>query len=284
MKKTCAILLVLVLCGLLAAPAFAEGGTYTLLLLGVDGYGDSVEGRSDTMVLAQLNPTDRSVRLVSFLRDLYVQLPGKGMNRLNAAYVYGGGELVCRTLENSFGVSIDGYAAVNFTHMAALVDALGGVTVDVSENERTQLNSILRYYNQKQGLAENDGTLRSAGEQTLTGKQALSYCRIRKTDDDFHRTERQRKVLFGALEQLRALGLPQLLRLASEALSLVETNVSLWDTLGLAPMLASPDGLTLEQMQVPLAGAYTDEVKNGMMVLVPSLRKNKNAIAAFLQE
>ena len=181
----------------------ADATRFRLLLIGTDAYDPDDAGRSDTMVLLQVQPATGEIRLVSFLRDLYVAVPGHGHTRLNAAYVYGGASLLLRTLKQSFGVTADRTLAVNFSRMAELIDRIGGVTVEVSEKERRQLNSILKYYNTQVGDPRGDQLLGASGSQTLTGKQALCYSRIRKMDSDFARTGRQRKVLEAIFARVR---------------------------------------------------------------------------------
>ena len=168
---------------------------FRLLLIGTDAYTLKDAGRSDTMVLVQVDTSTCEVKLVSFLRDLFVQIPEHGKTRLNAAYVYGGESLLRQTLADRFGVTADRSLAVNFSVMVDLIDQIGGVQVEVSERERKQLNSILKFYNTKNKFPQRDELLEQSGLQTLTGKQALCYSRIRKIDSDFMRTSRQRKVL-----------------------------------------------------------------------------------------
>ena len=263
-------------------PLADESGAFTLLLIGTDNYEPDTTGRSDAMILVQVR--DDSIKLISFLRDLYVKIPGHGRTRLNAAYVYGGAELLKQTLAENFGVSVDRTLAVNFSLMVELIDQLGGVTVDVSTSERKQLNAILKYYNKQNGVPQSDGLLEQAGSQTLTGKQALSFSRIRKIDDDFHRTGRQRVVIEAIFNRLRELDTFSLAALLTANIGNVTTDVTIADALALVPVLLHLNDVSLEGMSVPVAGGYTDETRNGMMVLVPNLAKSRAAIEAFLGE
>lgn len=125
--------------------------TYNLLLIGTDSYSENARGRSDTTVLVQLDTESKTIKMISFLRDMYVKIPGRGSNRINASYAKGGASLLEKTLEQNFGVTVDAYVAVNFDRLVNVIDAIGGVEVDVSEAERVQVNSILRFYNTKIG-------------------------------------------------------------------------------------------------------------------------------------
>ncbi|MEG0640563.1 MAG: LCP family protein [Clostridia bacterium] len=289
-SRTFAALLAVILFFSCMGSAFSENmpqgaaNTFNLLLIGVDAYKPEDQGRSDAMILAQITPQTGDIKLVSFLRDLYVPIPGKGKTRLNAAYFYGGEELLIQTLADNFGVRVDRTLAVNFSLMVDLIDQLGGVEVELSDKELKQLNSILKFYNQKTGVNAKDGLAQAAGLQRLTGKQALSYSRIRKMDSDFKRTSRQHVVLLGILKQLTTLDFPALAKLATDNLSRVKTNIQLSDINTLLPLIMNAANLRLRSVHVPFDGTYDDETINGMMVLTPNISRNRSMIAAFLSE
>ncbi|MBR1686234.1 MAG: LCP family protein, partial [Clostridia bacterium] len=181
----------------------ADTDLYTLLLIGTDAYEEDKRGRADTTILVQINAEKKTIKMVSFLRDMYVAIPGRSSNRLNAAYIWGGDRLIRRTLRNNFGVEADAYMEVNFARLIRIIDAIGGIEVDVTEEEQRQVNSILRFYNTYTGDKEEDQLLWDYGENVhLTGKQALCFARIRKIDNDFARTERQRKVIEAAYHKV----------------------------------------------------------------------------------
>ena len=184
----------------------ADTDLYTLLLIGSDAYEEDKRGRADTTILVQINAEKKTIKMVSFLRDMYVAIPGRSSNRLNAAYIWSGDRLIRRTLRNNFGVEADAYMEVNFARLIRIIDAIGGIEVDVTEEEQRQVNSILRFYNTYTGDKEEDQLLWEYGEGVhLTGKQALCFARIRKIDNDFARTERQRKVIEAAYHKVMGL-------------------------------------------------------------------------------
>jgi len=266
-----------------ASMELEDAGKLRVLLIGTDAYDIDDTGRSDTMALVQINVETNEIRIISFLRDLYVKIPGHGKTRLNAAYVYGGEELLLQTLEDNFGVTADRTVAVNFSVMVELIDRIGGVTVDVSEKERVQLNSILKYYNTQNGYGKNDQLLQSAGEQSLTGKQALCFSRIRKIDSDFQRVGRQRKVLEAVYRQLRGMDMLTLTGLLYNLLPEVKTDLSITDAAALVPVLLNLEDVTFDSLTVPVSNGYSSQTKSGMDVLVPDLEKNRNAVYQFLQ-
>ena len=254
-----------------------------VLLIGTDAYTPKAAGRSDAMILVQVDTSANDIKMVSFLRDLYVAIPGHHSARLNAAYVYGGAPLLKQTLETNFGVTVDRYLAVNFSLMAELIDRIGGVTVDVSEKERRQLNSILKFYNTHSGDSARDQLLQASGEQLLTGKQALCYSRIRKIDSDFARTDRQRKVLEGVYRTVRSLDALALAQLIRDFMPKVNTDITLTDAVALVPVLMRINDVAFEELTIPFKSGYRSATIQGMMVLVPDLDRSRETIAAFLE-
>lgn len=267
---------------LVAAPPVHAAGEdpFTVLFIGVDTSGKA--GRSDVMMLARIDPDAGTVRLVSFLRDLYVSIPGHGYDRLNAACFYGGETLLLQTLEENFGVSAEHTVTAHFPTLVQAVDLLGGVEAEITESERQQLNKILEDYNRQVGLAADDGLLETAAEHLLNGRQALSYCRIRKIDSDFQRTGRQQRILGSAAEKLMQMKLFDLLKLAVTLLDEVETDLTLADLAALAPLLGC-ETLDIQGAHVPFDGAYADETIGGMMVLTPDLSSNRSQLKRFLE-
>lgn len=265
---------------LLFGTAHAQAQAMNILLIGVDTLGEETKGRSDTMLLVRADPDSGAIRMVSFLRDLYVSIPGAGKTRLNAAYFYGGEELLKQTLSDNFGVSVDRTVTVHFSMLADLVDQLGGVELEVTEAERRQLNSLLDDYNASCGLS--GGHLEAAGLQRLSGRQALCYSRIRKIDSDFQRTSRQQAVITAMMKQASELGYWELLKLALANLPHVQTDLSFTDIVTLAPLATRLGEMELQTARVPFDGAYRDETIDGMMVLVPDLQRCRTQLQDFL--
>ena len=276
LKRLTACILALML--LTGSAMAGEKTALNLLIIGVDSASPGKTGRSDTMMLAQIDYQNNDVRLVSFLRYLYVPIPGHGCTRLNAAYFYGGEELLRKTLKTNFGVEVDRTVTVHYRVLADLVDQLGGVEIDVTEAERRHLNKLLLDY----GGTVPDVT--EPGLQRLSGLQALTYSRIRKIDSDFQRTSRQQTVIAAMLREMSGMGMWPLFRLAVSNMSKVQTDFTLGDLYRLAPMMGKLDELTITTAHVPFEGAYTDETINGMMVLKPNLDKNQKLLKTFLTE
>ncbi|MBP3453998.1 MAG: LCP family protein [Clostridia bacterium] len=261
--------------------AMPEGNTYTILLVGSDAYDDDNRGRSDTMILVQVDGDDKTIRMASFLRDMYVKIPGKGSNRLNASYIWGGHELLRRTLETNFGVTADAYVEVNFERLVKVIDAIGGVEVEVSEKERQQVNSILRFYNEKIGDAVEDQLLQESGLVHLTGKQALCFSRIRKIDGDVQRTARQRKVLEAAFHKVTQLSMAEITMLILQNMDAVQTDLTIADAVDLIPLALRCKNASFETLSIPVSGAGHHTTVDGMAVIKPDLKKNQKALKEF---
>ncbi len=263
-------------------PASGLDGVYRLLILGIDTDDQGMRGRSDTMILAELNVRQGTVKLISLMRDLYVTIPGRGHNKLNAAYAFGGEKLLRRTIQDSFGLTADGFIAVNFSVMAAMIDAIGGVELQVEAFELGPLNGILSYYNYQHGTPEEQGRLGRAGRQTLTGLQAMSYARIRKPDSDFERVERQQRVMEAIYHRMMELDAGRLTDIILRFSQQVATDISLAEALGIISDLLKARDLSLSALRVPVQGAFASKMLHGAYYLVPNLKRNKSAIADFL--
>ena len=276
--KRIAALVAAVLLWFSGTPALAEESTLNVLLIGVDTAEEGAAGRSDTMMLAQISPQSGQVKLVSFLRDLYVSIPGHGKTRLNAAYMYGGEKLLKETLESLFDVRVDRYATVHFSTLVDVVDQLGGVEIELSEAERKHMNKLLK------DAGNANLQLSESGAQRLNGRQALAYSRIRKIDSDFQRTSRQQTLLQAMLQPLSGMGAFSLMRLAVSLIRQVDTDCTLGDLATLSPLFSRMGSLKLETAHVPFDGAYSDETVQNMMVLVPNLDRNQRKLREFLAQ
>ena len=265
-------------------------GMTHILLVGIDARPGQKTGRSDTMMLLTIDAEHGSLKLTSFMRDLYVEIPGRKNNRLNAAYVFGGPELLIKTLKKNFGVNVNYYAAVNFSLLADLIDQIGGLEVNIKNKTQMKYinlvikedNVVLKKAYPKKGIKTNDNLLTKTGEQLLNGRQAQAYARYRKGSSDFERTERQREVILKAMEKVKAMSMMDVGKLALDNLDKVDTNLTVADILRLAPAAFQLKDSEVQQLRIPVDKGYTSKTISGMSVLVPSRSKNVNAITNFL--
>ena len=235
-------------------------GLINILLIGQDKREGEERQRSDAMILCSFNPETSRLSMISFLRDLYVQIPGYEDNRLNAAYAYGGFELLKETLEFNFGISVDGCLESDFDGFEKIIDTIGGVEIELTPEE-----------------AEIVGT--NEGLCNLSGSQALTYARIRKIDSDFQRTERQRKIINSVFEKAKTYSLSELAMFFSEILPLMSTDMTDDEIMTLALTLASFfEELETQSFSIPSQGNYENAVIREMAVLVPDLYEIKKLI------
>ena len=260
-------------------------GMRNILLLGVDSRTGSISGRTDTMILLSVDIEGNVIKMTSFLRDTYVSIPGKKNNRLNAAYVYGGFDLLAATFEENFGIRPDAYVAVNLSGLTRVIDELGGVYVDVNSKKIDRINAVIYWYN-KQVLNLNnlrDGYLTKGGRQKLTGKQAEAWARYRYSESDMQRAERQRQLISIIFEEICKMSLSELVSFAMDNIDRVKTNLGISDLISLAPAVLAMRDAEIRELQIPVSGGYKSQTVSGMSVLVPNRQKNANALAEFLK-
>lgn len=250
-----------------------------ILLIGQDARPGEGRARSDSMILVTFNKEKKTITLTSFLRDMYVQIPGYINNKMNAAYPAGGMELLNKTLEGNFGVQVDGNVEVNFSHFAEVIELLGGVDIELRNDEAN-------YINRKLGLDGISSSL-TGGMQTLNGDQALWYSRIRylDADSDFSRTNRQRKVINSLIEKFRDSKLTTLLGLLDDLLPMITTDMSNSEIIGYAtelfPMLAD---CTVVSQRIPADGEYKLATIRGMSCVVADMDAARALLEATLAE
>ena len=203
---------------------------YNILLIGSDTREIGEDGRSDTMMLVSINNKTKRIVCTSFLRDLYVYLPKKDKwNKINAAYAYGGVNLLLDTIEYNFSISIDQYIMVDFFSFVNVVDILGGLDVDVQEDELYWCNQYIHASNLLLGEPEHSDYLEKADGsfQHLSGKQVLAYSRFRYVGNaDFSRTERQRKVIGYIFDKIKTSDFTTLKKLLDSFLPQITTSIS----------------------------------------------------------
>ena len=253
-----------------------------VLLIGTDSRDLSQErGRSDSMILASINKKTRELTLTSFLRDSYVYIDDEyGYGKLNAAYSYGGAGLLMDTIESNYGVRIDDYILISFAACANVIDAVGGVKLDLTDEEADAVNEILiSEVNELMGDDQNDDLLDCGGEQKLDGKQALSYSRIRYVGNaDFERASRQRTVMTQVLKKA-AVNPVAMARIFVTALPELSTNLSVGKSYGYtlrAPFLLI--GYQLKTQQIPADDTFYGDDVDGESVLRVDCDANRQVL------
>lgn len=248
-----------------------------ILLLGVDARASekSNASRSDTMMLVSIDDTHNSIKMVSFLRDSWVYIPCRDTyQRLNAACSYGGYSAVADTIEYNFGVKIDGYVVADFEMFKVMIDCLGGVKIDVTEEEAKEVTGHPMRY----GNVELE-----AGKHKLTGEQALAYCRIRKIDTDWVRTERQRTVMEAVLKKAATSPVSDL-KMLSKIAPFIDTDLTKSEIMSLAFKIIGNISGGFQQQACPFDGTWEYATRGGASVIALNTDKNKEKIAEFIYE
>lgn len=254
-----------------------------ILLIGVDAReGEEAEKtRSDTMMLVTIDTRNKQIKLTSFLRDMYLEIPGYREDKLNAAQSHGGTQLLVDTLEYNFKVNIDNYMLVSFDMFTAIIDELGGVNVEITDKEA-------KYINSKDHMSRDDGFAfpeeLSGGMQHFTGAQALWYSRIRYLDSDFMRTQRQRKVITAIVKEAVGQSPFALLDMVEKVMPMVKTDLSEDEMMDLGLHALSYLKYDIVQMQVPIEDGYKSATRRGQSVLLPDMDKNRTAFKQFVFE
>ncbi|MEK4170127.1 MULTISPECIES: LCP family protein [unclassified Lysinibacillus] len=241
-------------------------GEINVLLIGSDSRGD--EGRSDALMIAHYNQTTNNVKIVSIMRDTYVDIPDYGMNKINAAFAFGGPELVRKSIKQNFDIDVNYYAIVDFEGFPKIVDLLApnGIEVDIP-------------YEMSYGI----GMTLFPGEQTLHGDQLLAYVRFRHDRlSDFGRVERQQEVMTKVKEQISFQSLINLPKILGVAEAYIDTNIDNKTILAIGKGLMDGKSNGVDTLRIPVASSFDNKHVNVGAVLDIDLEKNKSALEEFL--
>ena len=261
------------------APIETQEDIINILLIGADR---EVGGRSrsDAMILCTYNRKDGTLLLTSFMRDMYLPIPGYADNRINASYFFGGIPLLNKCIYQNFGIEIDGNFLVDFDSFINVIDAVDGVDINLTAAEAEYMNNSALWEPQDKYLA---GTFRE-GVNHLNGVAALSYARNRSVGMwDFTRTERQRNVLSSLFNRCKQMSISQLDSLLDELLPLVTTDMSNGEIIDLAvSVIPDISGISVNTHRIPADGLCRDAWVSGMAVLIPDLERSRQQLEALI--
>lgn len=255
-----------------------------ILLVGQDSRKSNVKGLSDTMIVCSVNTQTKKLVMTSFLRDMWVQIPAQNKpgsyfyERMNTAYSTGGYKALSETLAHNFGVVVDHCVEIDFSGFQEVVDAMGGVDIELTKSEARHMNSQYGW-----------GSRMQEGLQHLNGEEALAYARIRAIDNDFNRSNRQRVVLGKLLEKVKTMNLSQANKLVQTVIPLITTDMTNDEiakyVVELLPMLGD---LELITQTIPAEDAYrhvnkgTEEAPK--YVLTVDFEKNREILKNTIGE
>lgn len=241
------------------------GDIRNIALYGIDAE-EGKAGRSDSIMILTVDTKNNKLKLTSIMRDSYVNIADHGYDKINHAYAFGGPELAMRTLNENFDLNVKEFMAVNFTSMPEIIDKLGGVNIDITDEEIQYIPGIT-----------------SAGTQKLTGKQALAYARIRyATGGDYKRTERHRTVLTAIFNEMKSKPVSQYPSLASDFLPYVRTNISSNEMLSLMGDIGTLMSGNLEQNRFPTDEQGEGKMINGVYYMTFNIEEVKNSMHEFI--
>ncbi len=257
--------------GLNSVETKSDDDIYNILLVGVDRRDKTWNGNSDAMLLVSINKEKNKVSIVSLMRDTYVNIDGVGYWKLNGAYAYGAGKLLCKTVTDTFRVKVDRYVAVDFFDLIDIIDIIGGVDLEISAAEAEVANGYILDMCNLMNIDGMEHQLPSEGGMIhCDGVQAVAFARNRFVgNSDFERTERQRYVISQLMKEAKQMSLAQMTAVMKEVLQHVTMNVpetEIWSMISEVPDMLDYE---FEMSRVPYDGLYSTIWVDNQDMLVP---------------
>lgn len=225
-------------------------GITNIVLLGRDAV-----GLSDCIMIVTIKDKDKELKLCSIMRDSWVKVPNYGEAIINWAANIGGAECTIKTINNNFNLKLDKYIELDLTKLPKIIDKIGGLDFEITEEESKIINSYIDSINELGGT--NDPKIDRAGYQHFTGVQATAYCRIRYTEgNDFRRTERQRFILEKIFNKISKLDVDEISELMDYVLPLVGTNLSYNEVIDISTDILSAGINNIKKDRFPKDGDH----------------------------
>lgn len=267
-------------------PAKEDEDIISIALLGTDfskneKYGN-LYGASDSTMVLGIDTKNNKLKLLSLMRDLYLDLPDGTGNKQNLNYTmaYGGPELILKTINYNFNLTVDKFINVSLNTLPTIIDKLDGIELNIKSNELNYINSYIDNIDKNNGTSTKKVT--TAGLQTLNGTQATAYCRVRYTEGgDFKRTERQREVLTTLFEKFKTASITDLATMMNDILPLVSTNLTNTEITSIISKVLSMGTPTIEQSRFPLDGK-SEMISTDMLHLTTDIDEATKDIHNFL--
>ncbi|HEY0771509.1 MAG TPA: LCP family protein [Sphingobacteriaceae bacterium] len=267
----------------IAKTATLKNPPVNIAVFGVDRRNKVAYGNADMIMILSVDQLTKKLKLSSIMRDTYVNISGQGMNKINSAYATGGPQLAIKTLNENFNMDIKDYVSIDFFGSARVIDALGGVTLNVKAEEVPHLNN---YLNEIAAIEMTESVkIPGAGVQKLDGKQTVAYTRIRAVgNNDYERTERQRVVMSLLSEKIRRSDPSSFSSLAFEILPHLETSMSKMTLFSLGAGILDSKNTTIQQARFPTDTNRKGIVKDGIWYLSTDLKKTSNSLHQFIYQ
>ncbi|WP_418223334.1 LCP family protein [Clostridium isatidis] len=250
-----------------------------IALFGIDSL-DGESGRSDSIMVATIDPVHKKLKVTSIMRDSYVYIEGYGQDKINHAYAYGGPELAIRTINENFGLNIKNYATVDFSSLPTIIDLLGGIDIEITNEELEYINKYINSLNSLESASS--ANIYSPGIQHLDGIQALAYSRIRYTaGGDYERTQRHRTVLNALFKKIIDTPVTSYPTLLNKLLPYIETSLNTSEILSLGTSVLSI-GNNLEQNRFPRDGYAQGANIDGIYYLTFDIETAKQQMREYI--
>ena len=273
-----------------------ESGVTNIMLFGEDNHKEGENGRADSMILLSIDKNNGQLKQTSFMRDIFVSIPGYDDNKLNAAYAFGGAKLACETIENNFGIKIDDYLIVDFNSFTEIVDSLGGIDLELTYNEIAYINwqsyrnhqtddenelkkDEYDYYEDKDGY--------SVALVHVNGRQALWYARDRDSaGSDFDRTQRQRIVINTIFTKLKESNPFTLLGTVFSASKYLTTNMNPLSLTGKGFELLGALSYERKEHRIPSNDNYYNDYYDycGQVLVISNIDLEKERLYSYISE
>lgn len=264
----------------LSSSCIAEGAWYNVLLLGNDTRSYPNFERSDTMIIISINEEHGKVKLTSILRDTDVSFASGGSGKINGAMAKGGPENAVATVNKNFGMDIEDYVVIDFKQMVEAIDLIGGVDIEVAEEEGNFINTFGdRYF-----VDPETPDITGSGMKKLEGWQAVTYARDRKSTaaGDYDRVIRQRKMLIALLNELQEKTIDEVMDLSDELMDLISTNMSDDQLMELGKFALAVETDTIDEFRIPANGTFESGNFNGVWKIKPNIQKNTIMLREFI--
>lgn len=254
-----------------------------VLLLGGDARSTGERyDRTDTMMIMSVNLETSQFKLTSVMRDTWVELPGHGHGKINAANVYGGPEMSMQVVNSAFGTDIEKYVLINMNDLVSLIDLAGGIDIEISKSEMKWINEYNEDY--LKDIAQYDGTtwLGQSGLVHLNGLMATSYTRNRYSDSDFGRVERQQKVIMALINNLQNMEIDEMSAKADEIMSHIQTNLTEDEIRAFAKAAMICEIEEIGRFRVPMDGTFQAGEIDGEYKILPDYQTNAAQLHSFI--
>ena len=259
-----------------------HGDVYNILLIGQDAREGEGMQRADTIILCTINKKTHTVTLTSIMRDMYVNIPGYGGNRVNAAFAFGGIDLLDQTIEENLGIKIDGNALVDFGGFMEAMTAVGNLDIELTAEEAAYLNEHPELGTTDEVAVETWDL--HEGVNNMTPGQVLGYSRIRHVgNSDWDRTNRQRFVINAVIDKIKHGHLIKGFKVLDGVCPHILTDMTTKNMLkaGFAYIRCSKGGMN--SFYLPAEGTYQATYVDGMAVLLPDIEANKQVLQQYMQ-